>query len=72
MNGCRQQILMEHFKKHRIDWTKSNSVMAKELREIMSSTDIVAPEDLTYEPHGCPLTESNKLSLAENLENEKF
>ncbi len=69
MTGCRQQILMEHFKRHRIDWTKSKSVMAKELQEIMASTDIVDPKDLS-EPHGCPLSETQFIRLQETLANE--
>ena len=58
---------LNHFKKHRIDWWKSNSIMARMLREYMEETDVINPNDLIGEPHGVPLSKSNQEMLADSL-----
>jgi hypothetical protein len=70
MMSCRQQILMEHFGKIRVDWRKSHSVLAMELQTLMAETvEINTKDNLEGKP--CQLSEFNLIRLKENLEQEK-
>ena len=69
MTGDRICILTAYFKKARLNWRVLKSDNARELQKLMAGTDEINPNDLK-DGAPCPLTESNKNSLAENLANE--
>lgn len=46
-------ILHAHFKKIKVDWRTSKSVMGQKLQSIMANNSPIAPENL-WEPKGIP------------------
>jgi hypothetical protein len=43
--GDRICLLTSHFKRIRVDWQKSKSVMARELQALMTETNEISPEN---------------------------
>lgn len=66
----RELELLAHFKRIRVNWQTSNSVMAKELRDLMLNETPIAPEHLGN-PHSCPLSETQQIRFIETIKEEQ-